>query len=64
MSFHSFEELDVWKLFCRLAVRLYDDLRACKDFGLNDQMTRAAVSIASNIAEGAERVRGQISYVS
>lgn len=55
MAFHSFEDMEVWKVSCRLAVRLYGDLRACKDFGLKDQMTRAAVSIASNIAEGSER---------
>lgn len=30
-------------------------LEGCRDFGLKDQMTRAAVSIASNIAEGAKR---------
>lgn len=30
-------------------------LKGCKDPGLKDQMTRAAVSIASNVAEGAER---------
>ncbi len=30
-------------------------LADCRDFGLKDQMTRSAVSIASNIAEGAER---------
>lgn len=30
-------------------------MKACRDFALKDQMTRAAVSIASNIAEGAER---------
>ncbi|MEA3429070.1 MAG: four helix bundle protein, partial [Thermodesulfobacteriota bacterium] len=38
-----------------LAVKLYKLLKACQDYGLKDQMTRAAVSIASNIAEGAER---------
>ncbi|MEZ5582534.1 MAG: four helix bundle protein [Candidatus Competibacteraceae bacterium] len=30
-------------------------LKDCKEYGLRDQMTRAAVSMASNIAEGAER---------
>ena len=55
MSYNSFEKLDVWKRSCRLAVRIYEVLRDCRDYGLKDQMTRAAVSIASNIAEGAER---------
>ena len=55
MSYKSFEELEVWKLSCRLAVRVYQVLKECRDFGLKDQMTRAAVSIYSNIAEGAER---------
>ena len=50
-----FEELEVWKQSCRLAVDLYKALENCKDYGLKDQMTRAAVSIPSNIAEGAER---------
>lgn len=51
----SFENLDVWKRACQLAVRVYQVLQGCRDFGLKDQMQRAAVSIASNIAEGAER---------
>ncbi len=55
MAFHSFEDLEVWKLSCRVAVKLYAYLRSCRDNGLKDQMTRAAISIASNIAEGAER---------
>jgi four helix bundle protein len=55
MAYKSFEELEVWKSGCRLAVRVYEVLKDCKDFGLKDQMTRAAVSISSNIAEGAER---------
>ena len=38
-----------------MAVDVYGVLRECRDFGLKDQMTRSAVSIASNIAEGAER---------
>lgn len=55
MSYSSFEDLDVWKRASRLAVHTYEVLRDCSDFGLKDQMCRAAVSIASNIAEGAER---------
>ncbi|PKN51557.1 MAG: four helix bundle protein [Deltaproteobacteria bacterium HGW-Deltaproteobacteria-13] len=55
MSYNSFEELDVWKRACRLAVDIYESLRKCSDYGLKDQMTRSSISIASNIAEGAER---------
>ena len=51
----SFEELDVWKEGCRLAVDVYRSLAECRDYGMKDQITRAAVSIPSNIAEGAER---------
>jgi len=55
VSYHSFEDLEVWKHGCRLAVRVYEVLKGCKDYGLKDQMTRAAISIPSNISEGAER---------
>ena len=55
MPYHSFETLEVWKRACRLVVSLYSALKDCKDFGLKDQMTRAATSIPSNIAEGYER---------
>ena len=53
--YQSFEELEVWKRACQLAVRIYKLLQECRDYGLRDQMQRAAVSIASNIAEGSER---------
>ncbi|MBW2605785.1 MAG: four helix bundle protein, partial [Deltaproteobacteria bacterium] len=55
MAYSSFENLEVWKRGCRIAVRIYEALKNCRDFGLKDQMTRSAVSIASNISEGAER---------
>lgn len=55
MAYRSFEELEVWQRSTQLAVSLYEILRECKDYGLKDQMTRSAVSISSNIAEGAER---------
>ena len=51
----SFEDLEVWKRACQLAVRVYKVLGECREYGLRDQMQRAAVSVASNIAEGAER---------
>ncbi len=55
MPYHSFEDLDVWKRACRLAVRIYVELKGCRDYGLKDQMTRAGVTVATNIAEGYER---------
>lgn len=55
MAYKSFEELDVWKRACKLVVDVYVVLKDCREFGLRDQMNRAAVSIPSNIAEGAER---------
>ena len=55
MGYRSFEDLEVWKQSCRLAVRIYGELKDCRDYGLKDQITRSAVSIPSNIAEGAER---------
>lgn len=30
-------------------------MRDCRDYGFRDQITRSAVSVPSNIAEGAER---------
>ena len=53
--YRSFEELEVWKRGCKLAVEVYLVLKVCREFGLREQMNRAAVSIPSNIAEGAER---------
>jgi four helix bundle protein len=55
MSYHSFEELEVWKNACQLCVEVYTELKECKDYSFRDQMQRSSISIASNIAEGAER---------
>ena len=49
------ENLEVWKRSCRLSVNLYKSLASCKDYGFKDQITRSALSIPSNIAEGFER---------
>jgi four helix bundle protein len=51
----TFEDLDVWKLGCQLAVDVCAATSGSKDYALKDQMQRAAISIPSNIAEGCER---------
>ena len=52
-----FHELKVWKRSKELAIYIYKVTGVgefSKDFGLRDQIRRAAVSIPSNIAEGDE----------
>ena len=51
----KFEQMDVWKKSSRLACEIYKVMFVCKDYGFKDQITRAALSIPSNIAEGLER---------
>jgi len=51
----KFENLDVWQRATRLCVIIYEALCALKDYGFKDQITRSALSIPSNIAEGFER---------
>ena len=51
----NFEDLEIWKEGMRLSVAIYKLMKNCKDFGFKDQIKRASVSIASNIAEGFER---------
>ena len=51
----NFRKLNVWIKAKDLAVLIYrlsDSGKFAKDFGMRDQMRRAAVSIPSNIAEG------------
>ena len=55
MAFQSFEDLKVWQRGKQLAVEVYRAMNESRDFGLKDQMQRAAISIASNIAEGHKR---------
>jgi len=57
-NIERFEDLKAWKLARLLANRIYDFTvigEFSRDFGLRDQMRKAAVSIVSNIAEGFER---------
>ena len=55
MSSHNFENLDVWKRACRLAVEVCVAFHKSRDYALKDQAQRSAISIPSNIAEGSER---------
>ena len=53
-----FEDVDAWKVARELTKSVYQVTAAgefARDFGLRDQIRRAAVSILSNIAEGFER---------
>jgi four helix bundle protein len=50
-----FEDLEVWKRAARLSAELYQKLANLRDFSFKDQITRAGLSISSNIAEGFER---------
>ena len=58
-SMFNFEKLDFWQRAIGFADLVYNHTRhfpADERFGLTNQMRRAAVSISSNIAEGASRV--------
>jgi len=55
---YSYKDLIVWKRATELAVAVYSltsHFPSFEQFGLTSQMRRAAVSIASNIAEGRNR---------
>ena len=55
MAYKSFEDLEVWQRACRLAVEVFEEFRSCDFINLKNQIERSALSIPSNIAEGAER---------
>lgn len=59
----TFEDLRVWQTARALTNAVYEHTKTgafSKDFGLRDQIQRAAVSIMSNVAEGFEsRTRSQ-----
>ena len=54
----SFEDLVVWQKAIAFVKQVYlitDEGGLKRDFGLKDQLRRAAVSVPTNIAEGFER---------
>lgn len=55
---HKYQELEVWKMAMNLSEKVYrlsENFPPDERFGLTSQVRRAAVSIPSNIAEGAGR---------
>lgn len=55
MAFQSFEDLEVWQRGCRVAVDIFKTFASCRNFTMQDQVQRAALSVPSNVAEGYER---------
>ncbi|HKY55578.1 MAG TPA: four helix bundle protein [Anaerolineales bacterium] len=54
---YKFEQLDVWKLsldYLDLIYELAENLPRSEEYNLKSQLTRAATSIALNIAEGSQ----------
>ncbi|MGV7105990.1 four helix bundle protein [Flavobacterium sp. U410] len=58
-KYSSFEEMEVYKKALQFGVKVYKltltNQQIAKDFGLKDQLQRAALSISNNIAGGFER---------
>ena len=57
-TLERFEDIDAWRKARELVNAIYKISGAgefARDFGLRDQIRRAAVSVLSNIAEGFER---------
>jgi four helix bundle protein len=55
---HKFEDILAWQKARELTREIYTHAKAglfAKDFGLRDQVQRAAVSIMGNVAEGFDR---------
>ena len=54
---YKFEQLEVWKMaldYIDLIYKLAENLPRSEDYNLKSQITRAATSVALNIAEGSQ----------
>lgn len=54
-TIYKFEDLICFGKSRELTKCIYKEFKNCKDYGFKDQITRASVSVLSNIAEGFER---------
>ena len=62
MAIQRYQELKVWQEAIELTIETYDAcdrIPSVERFGLTSQLTRAAISIPSNIAEGQGRSRAE-----
>jgi four helix bundle protein len=55
MRIERFEEIIGWQKAKDLTVKIYKAFENSRDYGFNDQIQRASVSIMNNVAEGFER---------
>ena len=55
MVIQKFEDIIAWQKAKDLAKEIYLTFGPLKDFGFRDQITKAAISISNNIAEGFDR---------
>ncbi|QIV95578.1 four helix bundle protein [Allofrancisella inopinata] len=50
------EKLEVWEKSINICTEIYKLMGELRDYSFRDQITRSALSIPSNIAEGIERI--------
>jgi len=51
----QFKKLAIWQRSRALSIDVYKQSLNIKDYGFKDQITRSALSVPSNIAEGMEK---------
>lgn len=52
MGMDALQRLDVWRRACRLSADVFVLLASSREYAFRDQLSRSALSVASNIAEG------------